>query len=378
MISLGKLFKNQILCKLSTTEAVDFGKLEKEGSSFKDLCQKKLQSLKKMTKSKNKFNRRAEKKKKELEKKNEKNKQKLSKRQQQRVEKKELKKMMLLYPERFVTAPVDTYCTGSGMGIYQRTANLKVEKIVDSKNVLKIQELKENPLKTPFGFDSFQAEIGNLKHLFKGPITDPNGHNCWLNAILVFILSNPCLVNQILSNQNEKQNDLKNLFIHWITKQNDENFREEFQFLYGKVWLQIQKLGFKYGNDQQIKQPIETIFQFLNLELENENYVIGNISGEKNEKFELKSWVNCEILAYTKENLPIGHATCYAKNENGIFYYDDILKLNEDFQGGLMKKEFDFKNSNIQMALYSKKSFNSKFEEYPINLEIKINKSKIP
>eukprot|EP01080_Neovahlkampfia_damariscottae_P006741 gene6741-10906_t len=349
------VLKNQFLSK---EEIQNFTGLEK-GDTFKQLCKTKVQSEKKKTKSQNKFNRRAEKKKKEIEKKNEKVKKKIDRKKQERLEKKELAKMKKLHPERYIEKeePSIYFDMGSGMGIYQRGADLSIEKISECKDELKIKKLSESSVNTPFGFDSFPLEIGNLKHLFKGPITDPNGHNCWLNSILVFILSNPTLVDQIMndSNPNQLSTCLKNFFVHWIKNQHEKDFRKKFEYLYGKVWLNVQKLGFKYGTDYSIQITFSEISKVLNIQMETNDYLITN-EKQNNENLELKSWINHEVLAYTKEGLPIGHGTCYSRNEHGTFYFDDILNVGDDFQGGLMKKEFDFEKSNVQLFCYSKMS----------------------
>jgi hypothetical protein len=343
------VFQNQ----LSKDDPEDFQDLKKKGISFKEICKTKVASNKKLSKSKNKLLRRVDKKTKEQEKK----KKKFERKKQSKLEKKEEKLQRKLHPELFVDkTPVYFYDGGSGMGIFQRSCDLEIEKISDSSR--KVEKMNQPEIQTPFGFDSFALQIGKLSHLFKGPVTDPQGHNCWLNSILVFILSNPHLVNQIFNKKDEDalSTSLKDLFQYWIQHQHAKDFRKIFDHFYGRVWLNIQRLGFQYGHDYSVNVVFKELMKNLNISYENEDFVIsyGLDESLKSQGFELKSWVNHEVIATTKQGHSLGHFTCYSKNEFGTFYFDDILQLNDDFQGGLIESFHGIGDSNFQLAFYSK------------------------
>eukprot|EP01080_Neovahlkampfia_damariscottae_P010069 gene10069-2490_t len=257
---------------------------------------------------------------------------------------------------------------GSGLGIYERAPTLSVEKIKDKKiEITKESLIMEESIKTPLlGVNSLPFKIGNMKHLFQAPLIDPDGHNCWLNALLVFIGSNSFFISKLFDQHFEQDSlgdSLKSLYNYWMKYHGTENFREEFNRNYGKVWLNIQRLGYQYGYDFSVIKVFNSIIDELNFKSKDENFMVVTNRDDKVslDEFEFKSCISHEVLAHTKENLPIGHFTCFMKNENGMFYYDDILQMNDDIQGGMILEEFQ--PQNIQLSLFIKKHKEKVFPE---------------
>jgi hypothetical protein len=259
--------------------------------------------------------------------------------------------------KEYQKAEDEYYAAGTGMGIYERLPTLQVEKIKES-NDFKIEALQESSVEIPLlGIQSFPLKVGNLEHLFKGPVTDPQGSNCWLNSLLVFLASNSSFVSAVLEGIHPKDslgNTLKDLFAFWIRNHSKVDFRKGFDYFYGRVWLNMQRLGFQYGQQYSVIKAFQEIFSQLNMKEKQEDFVIMTQSNvQKMEGYEFKSCISHEVLAFTKNETPIGHSTCLIKNEHGTFYYDDILQMNDDFQGGLVKT-FDLSPRNIQLSLFVK------------------------
>jgi hypothetical protein len=249
---------------------------------------------------------------------------------------------------------------GSGLGIFARYPDLSLGTLMNCGTTCFIQPIdKNNKRETPFGFDSvaLPTQIGHFTHVFKGPLNDIDGHNCWLNALLPLLMTIRPFVDHINTTEYPKDTfgyDLSLLFKFWQTAdQESENFRTKFNFLYNRVWFHLQSMGFRFGDDQDFVSAIRSVLimsRCTNLDIVNTvaqvegskaNYVILlNISNnnvcDTVQGYYLKSAAVFHMFT-TSTNKKIGHFSCICPQENGFYYYDDILNFGiPEYKGGFV------------------------------------------
>jgi Ca-activated chloride channel family protein len=262
---------------------------------------------------------------------------------------------------------------GSGLGIFARNANMNLGTDMSVCNM----DAYMTSTSTPFGLEATPVQVGNFVNMFKGPLADLEGRNCWLNALLPLLMMIKPLVDHLTERDFEQDSfaaDLALLIKYWShADQNNNSFRRHFEFLYNRVWYHLQTMGFTFGvnhNVIAVVQKIMNALQVPNVDFTNsssvdsctKDYVIlfntndEQVTIEGTSKYNLKSAINYHV--FSTPDVETGHYSCIAPTREGFYYYDDILNLGENFseyKGGLVvgvaPEEF---LSHVHVAVFSK------------------------
>ncbi|KAL0479566.1 hypothetical protein AKO1_007728 [Acrasis kona] len=274
-----------------------------------------------------------------------------------------------------IVIPLELRC-GSGNGVFCRLPDMTHDVLSDHLSVdTGIVYNACQPKITPFGFLSKPCQVGYFTHVFKGPVADLEGRNCWLNSILPLLTTITPLVNQITSEQHQRDTflfDLSLLLRLWISMDHDNfDFRRQFDFMYNRVWFHIQRMGFEYGTDQDVCSVLNNILRKVNVRdvqfitkkdqiktCSTSHVVLLNVGNDKVDEndylhYSLKSFISF-VEFTTKKGTKIGHSSCVCPEGNGFFYYDDILNLGEkleQYNGGYVNSDYkEFFNNEIMTA----------------------------